>query len=362
MANLMSNIYRCIYCRSKLSFEEGRLVCSNCSSDFEIRKGIPILIEKERYWCNFPRAFMLELNRDAEKTYWRDVVKKHISGNVAEHISAENRIDFRYILPDLKDKNVLDIGSMWGGITIPISRYCREIFAIDSTFETVCLLDIRRRQDNLHNINIALSSAYRLPFANNHFDVVLLIGVLEWLGTDYDFVVSEHYGKKRKLPSNNKMSPRTLQIQALEEIYRVLKPGGVVLIAIENRFFYKYFFGWPDAHTAVPFSSLLPRSIANTYMRFLKGQDYREYTYSYVEHKRILKKLGFDSVIFYAAMPSYRELAAIVPIDDGRYLKFYYEYYGLKGSRGPKRLIPQFILKLNLMKHFVSSFLILAEK
>lgn len=358
----MKDIYHCIYCKSKLSFKEDRLNCLNCSSDFEIRKGIPVLIEKERYWCNFPRDFMVELNRDAEKTYWRDAVKEHISGNVAEHIWAENRIDFRYILPNLKDKNILDIGSMWGGITIPLSRYCREIFAIDPTFETVHFLDIRREQDNINNINIALSSAYRLPFANNYFDIVLLVGVLEWLGADYDFVVGEHYGKRKKLLSNNRKSPRTLQIQALKEIYRVLKSNGVLLIAIENRYFYKYFFGWPDAHTAVPFSSLLPRSIASVYMRLLKGRDYREYTYSYLEHKRTLKELGFNSVSFYTAMPSYREPEVIVPIDDNKYIKFYYENYGLRGLKALKRSIPQFILRVNLMKHFVPSFLILAEK
>jgi SAM-dependent methyltransferase len=190
---------------------------------------------------------------------------------------------------------------------------------------------------------------------------VLLVGVLEWLGADYDFVVSRDYGRKGFLASPES-SPAFLQLTALKEIRRVLRPRGLLFIAIENRFFYKHFWGSPDPHTAMPFSSLLPRPLANIYMRLLKKRDYTEYTYSYWGYNRILKKAGFGSADFYAVMPSYREPEVIIPLASSRLIRYFYQNYALKKLKGLKRLIPEAILRLNLMKYFVPSFFVLAGK
>lgn len=357
-----NDTYTCIFCRKKLALKYAQLFCLECNVFFEIRSGIPILTEKERYWCNLPKEKMRNLNADAKNTCWADAVKKHIRGNVVGHILGENRIDFRYILPDLKDKTVLDVGSMWGGISIPIARYAKEVYSVDTTYETLELLSIRAKQDGFKNINVALASAYNLPFADKFFDVVLLIGVLEWLGSFDDFIACEHYGKKRKSYHRTACAPKQLQLAALEEIRRVLKPGGVVMVAIENRFFYKYFMGYPDAHTAVRFSAIMPRFAADLYMRVLKNKGYSEYTYSYFEHKKIFNSLGFRETSFFAAMPSYRDPSIIVPINNSAAINFYFNNYRSNKLRGIKRIIADLLVKLNLMRYFVPSFLILAEK
>ena len=256
---------------------------------------------------------------------------------------------------------MLDIGAMWGVVAVPISRYSKEVYAVDTTYETLRFLSIRARQDKVDNLKVALASAHKLPFADNYFDTVLLVGVLEWLGSHYDFVVTENYGKSRP-EAPERTRPKELQMKALKEAFRSLKPGGNVLIAIENRFFYKNFFGWPDPHTAVPFSSILPRRLADIYMRLLKNQNYSEYTYSYNGYKDILKEAGFKSASFYATMPSYRELDVIVPLDDERHIGYYYRNYGLRGLGGIKKMVPEAILGLGVMRHFVPSYLILAEK
>ncbi len=316
----------------------------------------------ERYWCNFSKDLMKKLNIDAHSNGWKDAIKKNISGNVLDHISARNRVDFRFVLPDLKDKLVLDVGSMWGGISVPISDYAKEVYSVDTTFETLELLKIRAEQENVNNLNIALSSARNLPFSDNYFDVVLLIGVLEWLGADYDFVASEHYGKRSKDRAVAIKKPTELQLEALSEIQRVLKPGGKVLIAIENRYFYKYFFGYPDPHTAVPFSSILPRFLANKYMNLFKNKNYQEYTYSIFGYKKLLKKSNFKKFDFYASSPSYREPEVILPLNNPRYIRYFYENFGLRDLKGIKKFIPWILIKLNLMKYLVHSYLIVAEK
>ena len=85
-------------------------------------------------------------------------------------------------------------------------------------------------------------------------------------------------------------------------------------------------------------------------------------SFSEAQRERMLKKTGFKRVSFYAAIPSYRELEAIIPVDTEKEIKNYYRNYGLNGLRGIKKLIPQLILKLGVMRYFVPSFLILAEK
>ena len=354
--------YRCIDCGYLLSPCGNNLSCVKCSLNFEVRSGIPVLTKNERYWCNVPKETMARLNQDAEKGNWKQAVSMHISGNVAGHISDERRIDFRYLLPSLKAKKIIDIGAMWGGIAIPLAKYSGELHAVDATFETLRFLSIRAKQDGIGNLRIALASAHNLPFSDGYFDAALMIGVLEWLGSDHDFIVAKHYGKAMDGVPSKKNNPAALQLKALLQAHRVLKPGGTLLVAIENRFFYKHFFGAPDPHTALPFSSVLPRPLADISMRLFRNQAYTEYTYSYNGYRKLFSEAGFEKLSFHAALPSYRELEVIIPLDENSYAKYYYENFGLKDIRGIRRIIPELIVKLGLMKYFVPSFLITAEK
>ena len=97
-------VFRCVNCGGDLGANNGHLACQRCASKFEIRQGIPILTAKERYWCNVSKKDMERLNDVAEKGYWRDALGAHLGANVADHARAESRIDFRYILPSLKNK------------------------------------------------------------------------------------------------------------------------------------------------------------------------------------------------------------------------------------------------------------------
>lgn len=362
MKKISHDVFQCIGCGGSLHDNGMFMSCGSCSRKFEVREGIPVLAEKERYWCNVPKPTMTQLNIEAEGSNWKAALARHLKGNVLHHVSDDRRIDFRYLLPSLSDKKVLDIGSMWGGITIPLSAYAKEVCAVDTTYETLKFLSIRAKQEARDNINTALASAYKLPFCDSYFDIALMIGVLEWLGSSYNFVISEDYGKAARQRPERSPDPESLQLKALYEMNRALKPGGTALIAIENRFFYKHFFGYPDSHTAVPFSSVLPRPLANLYMKLLKNRNYEEYTYSYNGYAKILRKAGFSKTTFYAAMPSYRELDVLIPLDEDRFIRYYYENYGLKDVTGIKRLVPEVIVKMNLMKYFVPSFLIFAEK
>ncbi len=84
------------------------------------------------------------------------------------------------------------------------------------------LLRSRMRDRDLHYVSIFQyepNSFLRLPFPDASVDIVLLNGVLEWMGAA---VIN--------------VSPARIQLEALKEIRRVLKPEGVIYIGIENRY------------------------------------------------------------------------------------------------------------------------------
>jgi SAM-dependent methyltransferase len=94
------------------------------------------------------------------------------------------------------------------------------------------------------NLFFAVGDALSLPFADEQFDVVVCSQVYE------------------HVPDAQVM---------MAEIARVLRPGGVVYFAAGNRLMLN------EPHYNLPFLSLLPRSLAHRYIRFMgKGDFYYE--------------------------------------------------------------------------------------
>ena len=79
-----------------------------------------------------------------------------------------------------------------------------------------------------------------LPLAENSFDLVIVNGVLEWVG-EWDLTVD----------------PRTVQVNFLKKILRLLKDDGILLIGIENRIGWGLFLGGED-HSGMAYTSLVP--------------------------------------------------------------------------------------------------------
>ena len=146
-----------------------------------------------------------------------------------------------------------------------------------------------------------------LPFCDGSFDLVILNGVLEWVGAYSD-----------------SKSPSQCQKDLLREISRVLRPGGSLYIGIENRFGYKFLLGKPDDHSQVMYTSLLPRFLADRRMIKIKGKPYRTYTYSYWGLKRLLGKCGFHNVKIALSLPDYRYFKHIIPLESPEAARFYH--------------------------------------
>jgi ubiquinone/menaquinone biosynthesis C-methylase UbiE len=113
---------------------------------------------------------------------------------------------------DFKGKKVLDVGSGNGYVLSKYAAEGAEVFGIDITQAGIDLC--RKRFDHLNlKGNFQVADAQALPFPDNTFDCVCSMGVL-------------HH-----VPDTQK---------AIEEIYRVIKPGGRLIVMFYHRNSAKY--------------------------------------------------------------------------------------------------------------------------
>jgi hypothetical protein len=104
-----------------------------------------------------------------------------------------------------------------------------------------------------------------------------------------------------------------LQKRFLAEIRRVLRPGAVFYMAIENRSAPPHL--WRDPHTNIPLVCLLPRSVAEWFSKTFVGRRYQVYIYTPWQLRRLLRGAGFDSVRLFAPVPGYQYPFLYVSLD-----------------------------------------------
>lgn len=283
-----------------------------------------------------------------------------------EYVSSYSRSDWIYSCRDFsKGQKCLDIGSGWGAITFALAEHFDEVWSMEAVRERLEFQQIRARQEKRKNIHFVRSDWLKLPFADNSFDLIVVNGVLEWIGL-----------------SDMTKSPHQLQQQFLSEVYRVLKPGGCVYIGIENRLAFFLFLGSAD-HSGLPFTSLAPRFLADWMVRTyrkpqgeyqeslrmsLEWSNYRTYTYTKWGYQKLIKNSGFGDIKFNWA------LAYNSPTETGKfdgesfkYLLTLFAQHNFSVTLSSKLAIlfgphlPQILFKL-LFPIFCPSFLIFAYK
>ena len=302
----------CPDCHSDLIHDIRELTCPSCRRNWPIVKGIPDFREKDEYWCNVGREKMKELNRLARETGdWLNCAKQ-IVPEYTGHFMSLSRADCQFLWPTAGDSRILDAGCMWGGLTIPAAQCHGEVYAVDKTIETLEFLNIRSRQMGLSNIHTFAASLQRLPFPSDFFDIVVLNGVLEWVGFEEDVILEEHWDGRWQNSHRSGSSPEALQLKCLKELLRVLKPGAVMFLAIENRLGIQYFIGHPDDHVNIRFITLFPRWLANYITKKKRNINYRTYIYSPRKLKNLINEAGFREVEILSVFPHYGQIDRLV--------------------------------------------------
>jgi len=134
--------------------------------------------------------------------------------------------------------------------------------------------------------------------------------------------------------TNTNQDPRKTQIKFLKEIKRVLSDKGCLYVGIENRFGLQFFRGAKD-HSGLKYTSLMPRSFANFFVkRFgpsggiygdnIKKQKekrgYYTYTYGIWGYTSLFREVGFNFKTYWV-IPAYNQPILSGRIDDVKGLK-----------------------------------------
>lgn len=109
-----------------------------------------------------------------------------------------------------EDAAILDIGCGPGAMVVDLLRKRWQVTGIDIAANMITLAEERVRKANKPNqVHLAVGDIEHLTFADNSFDVIICSGVVEYLPTDDLWV---------------------------KELGRVLRPGGVLIINVTNKF------------------------------------------------------------------------------------------------------------------------------
>ena len=160
-----------------------------------------------------------------------------------------------FIGTDLNRLTLLDVGSSTGFISNYLSKYFGHVTGIDIDRPAV---DFASETFQKKNLSFIQSDSLNILQPENQFDVVICAQVYE------------------HVPD---------AVQMMNEIFRVLKPGGICYFAAGNRL------RLIEPHYNLPFLSIIPRTLAHKYMRLTgKGDMYYEKHFSYWGLKRLIKK------------------------------------------------------------------------
>jgi len=192
---------------------------------------------------------------------------------------------------------LLDLGAGEGGITIALSEWADSLCALDKDAENakacgraISAVDGRLNVDCLRGLGEAL------PFRDESFDLVVLNGVLEWIGSIAN-------------------DPYKVQRIAIGEIARVLRPAGYLYTAIENRLFPGFLI--LDPHTHYLLANAMPRGLARLLSKLTKRPPFGNFIYSYWGLRKMLTA-SFSKIRFYLPLPHYHIPIRMIPLDSSR--------------------------------------------
>ncbi len=288
---------------------EQQVACPKCDAEFDVKDGIPVLRQdNDTYYGEFPQDEMHQLiaasRTDLEGSIREYLRKRDAPPRLGEYILGRGRAGWQYLLPVDRDSKVLDLGCGWGTLAWSLAQFCGHVVACDSTLERMQLLGIRRKVDELDNLQLVCAGdSKHLPFPDNSFNAVVVNGVLEWVPSG--------------LPGN----PREVQMQFLREIRRVLKPDGCLFLGIENRYAWKTWAMNADGHTGLRFVPWLPRMLAHLYSKMNGKGSYRNYLYGPGQYSKLLSDCGFADTQFYVPCPGYHHPLRMIEFDDKRQLE-----------------------------------------
>jgi ubiquinone/menaquinone biosynthesis C-methylase UbiE/uncharacterized protein YbaR (Trm112 family) len=222
---LKNNEICCPSCLGALYLNENKkertIVCGECHKNYEAIEEIPLMLDKadkqseskkdiQEFWQSLHRTVYQDVERALEREGF-----SHMMQDLGElFLHRKHLASVEMPVSGLKGKKVLEIGSGTGAHSAFFSSHGAQMYSTDITLDRVIATAKKLDMISDNSSNICLQAdAESLPFCSDFFDVVYSNGVL-------------HH-----TPDTEK---------AIEEVYRVLKPGGkaAIMLYARDSFYY----------------------------------------------------------------------------------------------------------------------------
>ena len=344
MTNAQLNLI-CPACTAELVERTNGLECLGCHTVWPVVDGIPSFVQSTDFWgeTGVTEQATLELVRRSADRNWREVI--HEMPPLMKHyqsICDTHRADWCDLLNLGKESTVLDLGAGMGAISQALSTRYDHVYSVEPVNARLQFLRLRIAQEGCKGISLIRAGIDALPFQENMFDLIVLSGVLEWLP----------FARKQD-------NPREAQLYYLGLLKKLLKPGGVIYVGIENRYTYDLLIGAADPHIDVKGVTVAPRWMADIICKRRIGDRYRPYLYSNRGYAKLMAEAGYRECRVLSALPSYYNAKKIRPLtlhssewrDD------------VWQTKNPiSRVVKRGMITLDLLKYLGYAYVVFAEK
>lgn len=216
---------------------------------------------------------ILDIVKNNGEEDFNRIINEKKSWPVMYHLS-HIRANIVESLPITKEDSVLEVGSGCGAITWKLSDMAKKVTCIELSKKRSLINAYRNQRRD--NIEILVGNFQDIePEIEEKYDFITLIGVFEY---------GESYIKG--------MDPYT---EFLKTIATHLKPGGKIIMAIENKYGLKYFAGCKEDHVSRYFEGIEGYTTTSGVKTFSKKelQDYA-------------KRADLTDITFYYPYPDYK--------------------------------------------------------
>ena len=237
------------------------------------------------------KELLWEIVREVESgTPWREAVRRRYAESYpwlnAIVTSTKRDLFFRQHPPAAGDR-VLDIGSGWGQMALPLAKTAF-VAALEPTPERMAFIRATAAQEKLLDQMCFVESDFFSVDFETRFNLICCVGVLEWTA------------------SFRPGDPKTIHAGFLSRCAGALAQGGKFVLGIENRLGLKYLLGANDDHIGMAGISVYDATLADKKMRHAHGLELRAYTFTQKELSTMLQSAGFKHTRFYCAFPDYK--------------------------------------------------------
>lgn len=185
----------CPVCKRTLGISGDYLLCSRCGSKYEIKKGIPVMVNFENLPSHFKKQIEFFSHEEITQSfdYSLEAWQKSYVERFLNHFNPE------------KDSIIMDCGTGSGHMAVELAKRGHIVIASDLTFRSLVRLKNIKSEHNLESLHLICCNAEELPIKDNSVDYFISNAVLEHLPNEKN---------------------------AIEEINRVSKKGTGALITV----------------------------------------------------------------------------------------------------------------------------------